>query len=654
MPGPIATIGSMHICPMCSGTVPHVGGPVIQSGAPGVLINGNPIALMGDICTCIGPPDMIVQGEAGVTVNGVPVATVGSLTAHGGSITMGEVGITISSNTPQQIVTMEEADIPFPKISIINKTLIFLSGNSLKEAQENQEKLREPLYEELENIKLTSTFAVDQLQIMAKKDSLILFIYVIKRVFGNHYSNNTIKKMYMDAQANASILNPKIIVTKGGDIKGGGPAGYSNKTQEIIVSENFARKAKDDNDIRAELMVALVEEVGHHIHHLLHNVYTAENERENLPKKNRAIGDPGAKFSYQVIQINLLETSEQYFADLEIDGAKSTLIWDCKKLHNNLTQYVNEARQNRDDNGEIVFYKAGTINVNHGEYGHQDIQELAMKENLALGKFGNTHSKLTPIQKEKINTILYKIYLGNWMRDFSQVIDPGLVRPLANTIIKYAEKGTNIKSSDLSNVTTDKPSNTKITVAVPYGIESGAEFFSPTTWFSYNVIFKNLEVRPITWSREFLTSFVSILALKEFAKPKNKADLHKENYDKRLAYFKKEYLDITSEVLGVYRPDEHIDNPKTDPVDKNAHNPDLNAPGEKYGFVGQATPKELAIGKVYGMKNYIRTDKSDADSSRFSTKRTAYDFVITQLKEAQFNRNFNNITQVSHPSFTGV
>ncbi|WP_369403677.1 hypothetical protein [Geofilum rubicundum] len=41
---PIATIGSMHICSMVTGYVPHVGGPVSGPGAPNVLINGKPAA----------------------------------------------------------------------------------------------------------------------------------------------------------------------------------------------------------------------------------------------------------------------------------------------------------------------------------------------------------------------------------------------------------------------------------------------------------------------------------------------------------------------------------------------------------------------------------------------------------------------------------
>ncbi len=137
MPGPVATIGSMHVCPMCSGTVPHVGGPVSGPGAPNILINGKPAALMGDMCVCVGPPDVIAQGAPSVFFNGVPVACQGDMTAHGGVITVGEPNVIISTATPTPSVTLPVSKIPFPKISITNRVL----GNA-KEAIANQEQLK--------------------------------------------------------------------------------------------------------------------------------------------------------------------------------------------------------------------------------------------------------------------------------------------------------------------------------------------------------------------------------------------------------------------------------------------------------------------------------------------------------------------------------
>lgn len=84
-----ARVGDMHTCPMVTGTVPHVGGPVLPPGAPTVMIGGMPGAKVGDMLTCTGPPDSIVVGSATVMIAGSPAARQGDSTAHGGSITLG-------------------------------------------------------------------------------------------------------------------------------------------------------------------------------------------------------------------------------------------------------------------------------------------------------------------------------------------------------------------------------------------------------------------------------------------------------------------------------------------------------------------------------------------------------------------------------------
>lgn len=134
---PAATVGSNHTCPMCSGTTPHVGGPITQ-GEPTILFNGNPVASVGSLCTCIGPPDMIVQGNPTVLVNGQPIACVGDMTAHGGVIVSGSPNIIIGSNSPKvPTAIMPITKIPFPEITLTNRLL----GNA-KEAIANQDKIR--------------------------------------------------------------------------------------------------------------------------------------------------------------------------------------------------------------------------------------------------------------------------------------------------------------------------------------------------------------------------------------------------------------------------------------------------------------------------------------------------------------------------------
>ncbi len=59
---PAARISDMHTCPMVTGIVPHVGGPILPMGPVLVMIGGLPAATVGNMCTCVGPPDSIVMG----------------------------------------------------------------------------------------------------------------------------------------------------------------------------------------------------------------------------------------------------------------------------------------------------------------------------------------------------------------------------------------------------------------------------------------------------------------------------------------------------------------------------------------------------------------------------------------------------------------
>ncbi|MFD2565664.1 PAAR domain-containing protein [Aquimarina rubra] len=86
---PAARITDMHVCPMVTGVVPHVGGPILPAGEPTVLIGGLPAARVGDMATCVGPPDTIIVGSGTVMIGGMPAARMGDSTAHGGTIVLG-------------------------------------------------------------------------------------------------------------------------------------------------------------------------------------------------------------------------------------------------------------------------------------------------------------------------------------------------------------------------------------------------------------------------------------------------------------------------------------------------------------------------------------------------------------------------------------
>ena len=86
---PAARISDMHVCPMVTVLVPHVGGPIMPPGAVTVLIGKLPAARATDMAVCVGPPDVIALGSFTVLTMKMPQARVGDITAHGGTIVLG-------------------------------------------------------------------------------------------------------------------------------------------------------------------------------------------------------------------------------------------------------------------------------------------------------------------------------------------------------------------------------------------------------------------------------------------------------------------------------------------------------------------------------------------------------------------------------------
>ena len=63
---PAARITDMHVCPMVTVLVPHVGGPILPPAAITVLICGLPAARLGDM-----------TAHGGVIVMGAPTVLIG-------------------------------------------------------------------------------------------------------------------------------------------------------------------------------------------------------------------------------------------------------------------------------------------------------------------------------------------------------------------------------------------------------------------------------------------------------------------------------------------------------------------------------------------------------------------------------------------------
>ncbi len=83
---PASMLAAMHVCPMVTGVVPHVGGPVSAPSAPTVLIGSMPAIGPGSMAVCVGPPDVVAMGSPTCLAGGLPISRMADTCAHGGTI----------------------------------------------------------------------------------------------------------------------------------------------------------------------------------------------------------------------------------------------------------------------------------------------------------------------------------------------------------------------------------------------------------------------------------------------------------------------------------------------------------------------------------------------------------------------------------------
>jgi uncharacterized Zn-binding protein involved in type VI secretion/flagellar motor protein MotB len=88
---PAATMGDMHVCPMVTGVVPHVGGPTML-GSMGVFIGKKPAARIGDMGVCVGPPGTVAMGAPNVLIGEAGAGSGGGAAAAAAAALAAQVG----------------------------------------------------------------------------------------------------------------------------------------------------------------------------------------------------------------------------------------------------------------------------------------------------------------------------------------------------------------------------------------------------------------------------------------------------------------------------------------------------------------------------------------------------------------------------------
>lgn len=183
---------------------------------------------------------------------------------------------------------------------------------------------------------------------------------------------------------------------------------------------------------------------------------------------------------------------------------------------------------------------------------------------------------------------IQKIYYGNWLRDYSQLIvgaTLGLTDDQKKKILKENDYNKNVR--DLI----DK-------------INNG---FTHKTWLE----------------------LITILAINEFTYEPKKEKL-KNDFKILKKDFEENFGVLTSDVLGIYRPEEHIDNPKgLNDESKLANFNKTNT--EKQTLYHGTISKSLEINKNTMMKRYILEDLYEKENVKDNKRPSSFTYFREQM-----------------------
>ncbi|HEK1008961.1 TPA: hypothetical protein SMP92_002234 [Pseudomonas putida] len=346
----------------------------------------------------------------------------------------------------------------------------------------------------------SSSLALEQLGNLAKTLDAQLFTHLFRSVFGSGFAPAVFVELQRHLADN-TLANPAFRVKTGLQTW----SAYDPDAGEIQVQREIIDQALEDPEITATFMLALIQIFALHVHELLCGYRDAAGTEQAIepPRENL-----GVAFAQTLLFYNEPIEAGRTFAIFTHSGTETPLVMAFPTQEPPQTAGFGAGRGDK---------------KSHRSFGHESIED-----GLEIAGFDSAQRKA--------------IYFGNWLRDYSQLIDPKLVHPVQGAGIDTAEIIQAIAAGQLPRV-----------------------------------------------SRKKLTAIVDLFALKEFH------SLQQTPEDR--AHYR-----VTPKMLGVYRAHEHIDNPTT--LDRNAFDP--RSIDKDFTALVFPEDKQNAVLPKRSMKRYIR------------------------------------------------
>jgi len=502
------------------------------------------------------------------TLNGKPIATMGSqiLKNQGGMDAPAEFvsGVRLN-NKPLTFVQAKTAGgAVIQSTGCVTACILEPSGGSKKRPEE---------VVEIEDVSIESDYAYKQVERLAEEVAQSTFSMLLEVFFDKDIPLKAYEQLYKDfSEKKKEKLNPKLkLVNASGFI-----AAYVWKDRVIEINKSTVIKAKKgDKTANSYLLQGLLEEYGHFLDDILRNEYSSQ--------KGDAVHDEGQVFAYYFTNFNILEDKDIEYAMATVNGDSSALKLDLSDLNEEISKVMGRFEKDYKSN-EREYFKAGKVNAKMGEYGHFDLEKKVFGE-----KSGDQENILDANQ-------LSFLYLGNYMRDMSQCITPSTAM-YPPDILSKIENFRGLKFLD--PVKPNRESWTLIieVLAAHHTIqELIGDMPEPMGGPGQGITDPAKPAKnPITEKLEKIAISMGLKAAQLAA-----------DY----VLFVKNFGGFTKEELGVYAPEQHIDNPLYARAFDEINNDIFccPSPGQKPEDV------DVPLGEKMGLQGIIRNTEGDQET----------------------------------------
>lgn len=403
---------------------------------------------------------------------------------------------------------------------------------------------------------LHTTTALDLLTDIADRLGENDFKIQMRDVFGQDIPDHTFGALWTRLTL-GEVDNPPVILTEflGYD------ADYDNHERVIRIDRDFLAFATRDSQHHAWLLSALLHEFGHHIDNVLRQDLADRTSNGMSALANDAPFEEGHRFTTWIVALAEPAQGRIQIASHSTARAKQpvdySIEWQEALIHLlTLQAKVDDRIQTAHVNPDREAFEAGSAEAQ-----------------------GHTHQTIGWILREVGFTREHAdaVYFGNWLRDYSQIVDPKITR----------------------------------------GVDMPKEF-------------------PAYVSRQAWTDLVDILAVRKFP-------------DLRMRY--PQDMRVTSDRLGVYRPNEHIDNPMAiDPAspDPKVRDPDFAPwvlPGDPVLSADPVTSmKRYMTGAVEYMQSQLKLAMTE---QRSPTGLRSFGAALHVLEDLFAHSNFAELSLIS-------